>query len=1743
MASEPSIGSGPDTDISALSSGMLSRDISIAQGPIKYSFCVSPLLYNSAVVLVDQFMFSDRHTSESKSKISSMYLLARFLDFLAEKIEDNQPDFNTTQAKLLDTVLTRFEEDFLHDNDIHAVVHDQEEGGASSSFIIKSYVRARSLLDRPGSLKRSNLLQAVSNGSAKLYTVFGGQGTDEKYFDDIRELYTTYQPIVEDLVISTRVLLSNLACQSKYEHHYLRGVNICDWITNPGLQPEIDYLVSAPISFPLIGLLQLMQYKATVHQLGYEPKEMHQLIAGTTGHSQGIICAAVIAAADSWERYDKLSVDAITVLAFIGLLSQEAFPATTSSDIALAKGDSDSQEAPTCMLSVRELPLSAIEEIVHSLNCNLPQSSRLEVSLINGSHNIVVSGPPASLCGLTSQFRSMKSCGSQTKLPFSKRLPTINYSFLSITAPFHSSYLAEVPSALSKLLEHISISGGDLQIPVYSTKDGSDLRVKKAINIVPELIRMITVDRLAWLQATKFPGATHIVDFGPGGRSGIGSVIRKNTDGSGVRIILAGVREPGNQNLGSQNELFDRVVGQPIRGGNDWVARYAPHLVKTLAGQVFVDTTMSRLLGLPPVMVAAMTPTTASTDFVIATMKAGYHVELAAGGYNNAESLNIAINNVIEHAPPGRGLAINVIYANPRALSWQITLIARLTSEGIPIEGLTIGAGVPSLEVASHYIKDLGLKYVAFKPGSVDGINQVIAIAKAHPGFPIMVQWTGGRGGGHHSFEDFHQPMLQMYSHLRSCPNVVLVAGSGFGTCESSYPYLTGEWSEIFGRSRMPFDGILVGSRVMTALEAKTSPAVKQAIVDTPGLDDASWEKTYDGSYGGIISVKSEMGEPIHKLATRAVKLWYELDNTVFNLTTAKRLEVLQRKRSYIIKRLNEDFSKVWFGKDARTGEVANLEDMIYRDVVMRLVELTYVADEHRWIDSSYQQLVYDFCTAIEARYTTVHKGRFHFNSPDSLKLPHDALKEYFDAVPQLSKDLISFEDSQLFIQMCRRSGQKPVPFIIALDEDFEYWFKKDSLWQSEDLRAVIGQDVGRVCVLQGPVSVRYSSKVNEPVKDILDEINHGFIANLKSRMDGDHTRTVPALECFGLKPIVSDGIITARDFIVYREHEDCMIYEVSPQAELSQMDQNVWLSTISGSGNDWRNALFESKTVRRGLKMVSNPVLRLFAAQPGCFVCVNDLSGLDGPTVTYFEAGKDGNPVRTVEVSAKANIITLEIIEHRTFSGDPESLKLLYKFTPTCGFNPLHELHENRNLCTKNFYHRLWFGHNFTNQYSVHDEFTAEEFVVTSDNVAKFTRCVGNSNGAFVKRVGKSSFGPLDLAVVISWKALMKPLFCAEIDGDLLHLLHLSNSFRMRPAVRPFQINDVLTTRTNVTAVVNQKAGKMIEVAGQIFRDGKPILDIKSQFLYRGVYTDFENTFQRIEEDPVEVCFEHPKDIMVLKSKSWFRMIDPNTSLDHSTLVFRPETLYKFQSSEIFSMVKVRGNVELRSSSDQTTKIGTIQYDAGVSHGNPVVEYLKRHSQQSKGRMLFEKAIPLNRIAQVIRAPESNEMYGRVSGDFNPIHVSRAFAACTGLPGTIVHGMWTSAKVRGLVEKSVCSDAVGLFRSWRCTFMDMVLPKDELEVKFEHIGMANGLKILLVTATNRESGNIVLQGECEIAPPKTAYLFSGQGSQQKGMGMDLYRESAVARSIWDHADTYFWETYGKLLFLALDQTCLTHTL
>ncbi|KAJ3148374.1 3-oxoacyl-[acyl-carrier-protein] synthase [Geranomyces michiganensis] len=1624
----------------------------------------------------------------------------------------------------------------LIDNDIHAVARGFS--AESRASIIRTYYLAHTALKRhdllpPAPVESSALFAAAKSGRANLLAVFGGQGNVEEYFDELVVLFNTYEAHARTFILQGALTLAHHSSSSEAQENYSSKIDVMGWLANEGSRPSTEQLLATHLSLPLIGLTQLTNYYITFKILDKTPGELRSMLAGTTGHSQGIVSSVVISASETEKEFLENTQKALTLLFWLGLRSQRACPATTLNPIILQDSLANNEGVPTPMLAVTGLRKVDVQKHADATNSFLPAERRVQLSLVNGSRSLIFTGPSQSLYGLNVSLRKLKAAQGtdQSRIPFSQRKVRFSSKFLPVAVPFHSEYLKSVPEELEKDIEahNLHFNASKMKIPVYHTHTGEDLR--EASNVSSSLVRQICIESVNWEKATGNPAITHVLDFGPGGASGIGFLTHRNKEGTGVQVILAGTLDNVPTDMLNRTYLFDRDV-HSVQFAPNWAEKYRPKLIRIAStNEIHIDTPFSRLLGKAPMMVAGMTPCTVSEEFVSAIINAGFHVELAGGGQHTEAHLRDRVQKIIDRIAPGEGITLNILFLNPRLWGFQYPAVGSMRREGIPMEGVCVAAGVPSLDVADDVIKNLkaaGLKHVAFKPGSTETIRRVIAIAKNNPDMPIILQWTGGRGGGHHSYEDFHAPMLETYGAIRRYSNLILVVGSGFGDAQGTLPYLTGEWSTEFDHPPMPFDGLLFGSRVMVAKEALTSPEVKELIVRAPGIQDESlWERTYKSEIGGIITVKSELGEPIHKIANRGVKLWREMDDDFFSLPREKRLIALLKKKDYIIQRLNEDFQKPWFGRKA-DGRPCDLHEMTYREVLDRMFELMYIKHQNRWIDPTIRDTFGDFVRRIEERFVTGEQLSL-LQSYETLEdSPAAFIEGFVEQFPHADTQTLAQEDVFYFLTVCSYPWRKPVPYIPVIDEKFEFWFKKDSLWQSEDVDAVVDRDAQRVAILQGPVAVRHCNKVDEPVKDILGNIYTAHIDSIRQLYYGDSETAIPTVEYLGARPVQAlKNSLTGT--AVTELQEGSVMYELSRNAsELPATTE--FLQYIAGADHTWLRALLTSEAIVQGKMLVPNPVLNILKPRPSQTFFVKYDARRQPVMLTVHDREVDRvTPKRhpALVISTDGSNIMVALYQRRDKDHIP--LEFVFKYKPWQGHNPIHEVMEGRNQRIKDFYGALWHVDAASAQLTPRDTFRSS-FTVTSQHVSDFTQVVGNQAELYVSGASDRA-APMDFAIVAAWKSLVTAILPKEIDGDLLKLVHLSNEFRMLGSRDILHVGDEIQTETVINSVIINDAGKAVEVKATLNRDAKPLMEIVSTFLYRGKFTDYENTFRRTTEKPVQVVLASAKDIEVLQSKSWFKQHSSAKALyAGAILIFRLETFSQNKNAHVLASVTTTGSVSLKTTRE-VIEIGRVNYDASGVHGNVVMEYLNRHGSSIEQPVFFESGgysvLPDPKLfPAAVTVPVSNHAYSIASGDLNPIHTNPYFADLANLPGTITHGMWTSASTRKFVEQHAANNQPERVKAYSVTFLDMVLPGDQLETKLYHVGMSNGKKLIKVITFNSR-GVKVLEGSAEVDQRPTSYVFTGQGSQEVGMGMDLYESSPIAREVWDRADLHMLRTYG----------------
>ena len=104
---------------------------------------------------------------------------------------------------------------------------------------------------------------------------------------------------------------------------------------------------------------------------------------------------------------------------------------------------------------------------------------------------------------------------------------------------------------------------------------------------------------------------------------------------------------------------------------------------------------------------------------------------------------------------------------------------------------------------------------------------------------------------------------------------------------------------------------------------------------------------------------------------------------------------------------------------------------------------------------------------------------------------------------------------------------------------------------------------------------------------------------------------------------------------------------------------------------------------------------------------------------------------------------------------------------------------------------------------------------------------------------------------------------------------------------------------------------------------------------------------------------------------------------------------------------------------------------------------------------------------------------YAGASGDFNPIHIDPEFAKAVGLPGNILHGLYSMAQVARGVTDAAGGDPRSLKRL-SVQFRGMGLPEKEIQVSGSVREAAEGVVIVDVVA-DQEGNQIIRNAEAEL--------------------------------------------------------------
>jgi acyl dehydratase len=104
---------------------------------------------------------------------------------------------------------------------------------------------------------------------------------------------------------------------------------------------------------------------------------------------------------------------------------------------------------------------------------------------------------------------------------------------------------------------------------------------------------------------------------------------------------------------------------------------------------------------------------------------------------------------------------------------------------------------------------------------------------------------------------------------------------------------------------------------------------------------------------------------------------------------------------------------------------------------------------------------------------------------------------------------------------------------------------------------------------------------------------------------------------------------------------------------------------------------------------------------------------------------------------------------------------------------------------------------------------------------------------------------------------------------------------------------------------------------------------------------------------------------------------------------------------------------------------------------------------------------------------------YAGASGDFNPIHIDEEFAKAVGLPGRILHGLWTMAQVAR--AQSEAAGSPEKLRRLSVQFRGMGVPEHEVLVTGTVREVSDG-RAIIDTVAEQDGSQIIRNAEAEVA-------------------------------------------------------------
>lgn len=352
-----------------------------------------------------------------------------------------------------------------------------------------------------------------------LFIQFAGQGV--KYMDELRRIYQTdppLRPFIRDAVGTLKTQASTY--DDSKTGYFSKGLDVITWINEPETSPDLGYLLSSPLSHPLIFLTQISTYMSFLLE-GVDHRRLLERTHSITGFSTGIVAAILVSKGHDTEDLCRWALKVMAMFVWQGIRCQESMNTLGVNPELKADLINSPQGSPSCMASITNLTRSRLDAAIKA--CSGENRIHPAYELFPGRW--IVSGLPQNLARFKDHLEKHES--------------KAEWRYIPSTIGAHSPLLAHAFDTSPKDAHRVGLSfrGEDMRVPVLSNDTGTDLR--ESGDILNDVMRAYFLHPAHWRKQITpvLPKTTvrYVLDFGPG--TGVASLTENHCASSGVQVI------------------------------------------------------------------------------------------------------------------------------------------------------------------------------------------------------------------------------------------------------------------------------------------------------------------------------------------------------------------------------------------------------------------------------------------------------------------------------------------------------------------------------------------------------------------------------------------------------------------------------------------------------------------------------------------------------------------------------------------------------------------------------------------------------------------------------------------------------------------------------------------------------------------------------------------------------------------------------------------------------------------------------------------------------------------------------------------------------------------------------------------------------------------------------------------------------------------------------------------------------